>query len=206
MNKLFYSHSTCSTASHIILEESGLPYEGIEVSWKKKLNVSELDQLNTLGAVPVFVTAQGQVITQNTAILEFIADQVPEKNLLSKAGTVERAQTMSWVSFVAADLQKAFVNHFRSDVLTTIIEAQKELENHATRSVKDLLAHIESSIGDRTYITGDHFTIADAYLFVISGWAEWIEIDLSEYKKLSHYRARIAERPSVKKILDLDQE
>jgi len=206
MTKLYYSHSTCSTASHIIMEHSGLPYEGIEVSWKRNLNVSALDQLNPLGAVPVLVTDQGVVITQNTAILEWIADQAPQKNLLAKPGTTERAQTMSWVALIASDLQKAFVNHFRSDVLTTNTDSQKELEVHATKSVKDLLQHIENSLENRHYIVGDHFTIADAYLFVISGWAEWIDIDLSEYKKLSHYRSQIAEIPSVKKILAMDQE
>ncbi len=204
MLKFYYSSFTCSTASHIALEESGLPYEAIEVSWKRNLNVEKLNQLNSLGAVPVLVTQKNEVITQNTAILEYIADQVPAKKLLASVGTAERSQTLSWVSFVASDLQKSYLPLFRAEAMTSSVGAQKEIEKFAEQSVRELLNHVDSALAKGGFIVGEHFTIADALLFVISGWAEWAEIDLAEYENLARYRKQIAERPAVEKILKLE--
>ncbi len=205
MLKFYYSSSTCSTASLIALEESGLPYTPIEVSWKRELNVEELNSLNPLGAVPVLVTEKKEVLTQNTAILEYIGNHATSKKLLAPIGNIERSQTLSWVAFVASDLQKAFVPFFRSDAMTSDEKAQKEIETFAVKSVRDLLLHIDHSLGHKSYIVGDHFTVADAYLYVISGWAEWVDIDLAEYKNLTRYRQAISERPAVIKITQLEE-
>ena len=113
-------------------------------------------------------------------------------------------EPMSWVALASSDLQKAFIPAFRAEAMTESESAQKEIEKFAETSVRSLLSHIDQAIHDKSFIVGKQFTIADAVLFVITGWAEWIEIDLSEYKNLSRYRAQIAERPAVQKILNLE--
>ena len=202
--KFYYSSATCSTACHIALEESGLNYTPVEVSWERKLNVEELDRLNPLGAVPVLVSEQGKALTQNTAILEYIADLSPKSGLLPAPGTWERAETMSWVAFVAADLQKSFGPLFQAESMTESKTAQAEIEKFALGKIHDLLKHIDQNLAGKDFIVGNQFTIADAYLFVVTGWCKWVDISIDQYRNLSSYRGRIYERPAVQKVLKIE--
>src|SRR4051812_2889521 len=108
MIKLFYSAGSCSTSCHITLEESGLPYEAIEIDWDNEAdpNADEAMRLNPLGTLPVAIVAPNQTLTQNIGIHTYVADLAPQKNLLPKPGTFERAEAMNWLSFVASDLHK----------------------------------------------------------------------------------------------------
>jgi glutathione S-transferase len=200
--KFYFSTATCSTACHIAIEELELEFTPIEVSWKKNLNVAELNKLNPLGAVPVLVTDQGKTLTQNTAILEYLADQKPSAQLLDKQGTFERNETMSWVSFVASDLQKAFTPFFQAKNITASEASQKEIIDFYTKKLHDLLNYIEDKLTNKDYIMGKHFTIADAYLFTILGWTKWVKISTKDHKNISNYMKRVYDRPAVQKVLN----
>ncbi len=201
MMKFYFSTSTCSTACHIALEELSLEYTPIEVSWKRDLNVSELNKLNPLGAVPVLISAQGKTLTQNTAILEYLADQKPSAQLLAGNGTWERSETMSWVAFVASDLQKAFTPFFQVKDISQSETAQTEIKDFAAKKIKTFLDHIENNLAGKNYITGNQFTIADAYLFTIIGWTKWVKISTLEYKNITKYMKRVFDRPAVQSVL-----
>lgn len=202
MMKFYFSTATCSTACHIAIEELGLDYTPIEVSWKRNLNVAELNKLNPLGSVPVLVTDQGKTLTQNTAILEYLADQKPSAQLLEKQGTFERNETMSWVSFVASDLQKAFTPFFQAKNITVSESSQKEIIDFYTKKLHDLLNYIEDKLTNKDYIMGKHFTIADAYLFTILGWTKWVKISTKDHKNITNYMKRVYDRPAVQKVLN----
>lgn len=133
MMKLYFSTATCSTACHIAMEELGLEFIPVEVSWKRNLNVDELNKINPLGAVPVLISEQGKTLTQNVAILEYLADQKPSAHLLAEPGSWERNETISWVTFVASDLQKAFNPFFHSKDMTASESAQKEIRDFTTK-------------------------------------------------------------------------
>ena len=200
--KLYFSTATCSTACHIAIEELGLDYTPIEVSWKKEMNVAELNKLNPLGAVPVLVTDQGNILTQNTAILEYLADQKTSLHLLGEHGTWQRNETMSWVAFVASDLQKAFTPFFHAKNITATESSQKEIIDFYSKKLKDLLSYIDEKLTGKEYIIGNQFTIADAYLFTILGWTKWLKISTIEYKNITNYMKRVFDRPAVQKVMN----
>ena len=201
MMKLYFSTATCSTACHIAMEELGLEFTPVEVSWKRDLNVAELNKLNPLGAVPVLVSDQGKTLTQNTAILEYLADQKPSAHLLPERGTWERSETMSWVAFVASDLQKAFSPFFQAKSITESESAQKEITEFASKKVQALLDYIEQKLAGNDYIMGKQFTIADAYLFTVLGWTKWVKISTLGHKNITNYMKRVYDRPAVQSVL-----
>ncbi|WP_186647137.1 glutathione S-transferase family protein [Fluviispira vulneris] len=201
MMKFYFSTSTCSTSCHIALEELSLEYTPIEVSWKRDQNVAELNKLNPLGAVPVLISSQGKTLTQNTAILEYLADQNPTAQLLAAHGTWERSETMSWVAFVASDLQKAFTPFFQAKDISQSETAQKEIKDFAAKKINSLLEHIEKNLAGKDYIMGNQFTIADAYLFTIIGWTKWVQISTLNFKNITNYMKRVYERPAVQSVL-----
>jgi glutathione S-transferase len=201
MMKLYFSTATCSTACHIAMEELGLNFTPVEVSWKNNLNVTELNSLNHLGAVPVLISEQGKTLTQNTAILEYLADQKPSAHLLAEHGTWERTETMSWVAFVASDLQKAFTPIFQAKNISPSESTQKDIIDFTTKRINVLLDYIEQNLVGKDYIIGKQFTIADAYLFTILGWTKWIKISTLEHKNITTYMKRVFERPAVQSVL-----
>ncbi|KAB8029865.1 glutathione binding-like protein [Fluviispira multicolorata] len=201
MMKFYFSTATCSTACHIALEELSLDYIPVEVSWKRDQNVLELNKLNPLGAVPVLISEQGKTLTQNSAILEYLADQKPSAQLLAEQGSWDRSETMSWVTFVASDLQKAFSPFFQIKNMTKSELAQKEILDFSTKKIQTLLDYIEQNLAGKDYITGQQFTIADAYLFTVIGWTKWVNISTLEYKNITSYMKRVYDRPSVQSVL-----
>lgn len=199
--KLFYSTGACSTSCHIAIEEAGLAYTPVEVSWDRNENVAELEALNPLGVAPILVMDDGRVLTQNAAILEYIADKAPEKGLLAAQGTWERVQTISWLSFVASDFHKAFAPLFSASAMATATESQDQIKAFAKTKVVEYLNHLEDKLTGRDYITGQQFTIADTYLFVVLGWCKWMEIDTKSFQNVSSYIKRVYARPAVQKVL-----
>lgn len=200
--KLYYSTGSCSMSCHIAAEEAGIPYEGIEVSWERNVNVDALEKLNPLGVVPAAVNEKGGVLTQNAAILEYIAGQKPASKLLAPAGTWERAQTLSWLSFVAADFHKAFSPLFMASLISQNPQAQDDVKKFARNQINGYLKHIDQNLAGKQYITGDDFTIADAYLLTVLGWCKWMEIDTSPYANVQGYTRRAIARPAVRKVLE----
>jgi glutathione S-transferase len=187
---------------HIALEEAGLSYTAIQLDFAKPdANTAELESLNPLGAAPVLVTGQGKALTQNAAILEYIADQKPESGLLPASGTWERYEAMSWLSFVAADFHKAFTPLFSSKTITGNAGGQEDLKKWCFGNIKDYLKYLDQGLGGKDYLNGKKFTVADAYLFAVGGWCEDVGLKTDEYKNYNSYIARIYQRPAVQKVM-----
>ena len=200
MLTFFYSTQTCSTAIHIALEEAGLPFNGIEVSWKRKENVAELEAANPLGQVPVLVH-DGKTLNQSIAILEYIAEQAPTKNLLPPVGSWERAYAQSWLAFIGADFQKSFWPMFMASRWTTDTNIQMEIRKSVIAGMDKHLTYINEGLGGKDFILGKQFSVVDAYLFTILGWCKWSEVKLSTYKNITPYLKRVYERAAVQKVL-----
>jgi glutathione S-transferase len=199
--KFYHSTGTCSLASHIILEELEIPYTPVEVSFRNNLNVDELNRINPLGAVPAIETDDGKTLTQNVAVLEYLADLKPGRGLIGEPGSWERREAISWVALIAADLQKAYSPLFRLEQLTTNETSQKEIETFYKSHVLEVLTAIDVQLSGRDYAVGNQFSIADAYLFTIAGWAKWIEIDISKLKNIHRFMKLIYDRPAVQRAL-----
>lgn len=203
MLTFFYSTQTCSTAVHIALEEAGIPFKGVEVSWKRKVNVAELEAVNPLGQVPALVD-NGKMLNQTIAILEHISDQVPQKNLLPSQG-IEHIEAISWLAFIGADFQRAFTPLVRASRWTTDVNAIAHIRKAAADGIEKHLLHIEKSLNGKEYILGKGFTLADAYLFTILGWCKWAEVKTSPHVNISAYLKRIYARPAVQKVLKAEE-
>jgi glutathione S-transferase len=200
MHTFFYSTQTCSTAVHIALEEAGLPFKGIEVSWKRKVNVAELEAVNPLGQVPVLVK-DGQALNQSISILEFVGDQNPAKKLFPAVGTWERSQALGWLSFIGADFQKSFLAMFMASRWTTNTAVQVEIKNSVIAGIEKHLVYIDQALAGKDFILGKQFSVVDAYLFTIVGWCKWSEIKIGKYSNLVAYMKRVYDRPAVQKVL-----
>ena len=190
--KLYYSAGACSLSPHIALEEAGLPYEAISAPTKTKVlpDGSDYRQVNPLGYVPYLVLDDGTGLREGPAIVQYIADQVPGKNLAPANGTIARYQLQSWLNFVATEVHKSFSPLFMPGTPEETKQASRD-------RLISRLTWVDGELAGKPYLMGDDFTVADCYLFTVTNWAKPVGLDISGLKNLAAYRERIAARPAV---------
>ncbi len=195
--KLYYKPGACSLASHIILKEIGKSFEIESVDTDTQMTESgdDFSKINPKGYVPVLRTDDGQILTEGTAILQYLADQHPEADLAPESGTMERARLQEHLNFISTELHKAFGPFFSSN-------ASDEEKLNAKNTVQNNMNHFESILSDdRKYLLGDKFSAADAYFFVVSGWTIPTGIGLDEWPKVAAFSTRISNRKHVKEAM-----
>ncbi len=190
--KLYYSPGACSLSPHIALEESGLAYEAIAAPTKTHQlpDGSDYYKINPLGYVPLLVLDDGRQLREGPAIVQYIADQVPAKNLAPANGTYERAKLQEWLNFIGTELHKGFGPLFNP-------ATPAEYKTMVIAKLGERLKFTDGLLADTEFVLGDTFSVADAYLFTVTNWARPLNIDLSPYSNLVAYRARVAARPAV---------
>ena len=190
--KLFYKPGACSLAPHIVLEELGIGYEAEKVDLKTKVTESGADFLtiNPKGYVPALQMDNGEVLTECQAILEYLGDRNPSQNLIPAAGSTARYQIHAWLNFVASELHKGFSPFFKPST-------PQEWKDACLVILEQRLSYVDAELAGKDYLMGDTFTVADAYLFTILGWARYIQLDLAKWDNLAAYQARLAQRPAV---------
>ena len=190
--KLYYSPGACSMSPHIVLRESGLPFEAVLAPTKTKKLEDGTDYLtiNPKGQVPLLELDDGQRLTEGPAIVQYIADQVPAKNLVPAAGTMARYRQLEWLNFITSELHKGFSPLFNPAM-------PEEAKALGRKKLQERFAWVDAQLEGRDYLMGEQFTAADAYLFTVSNWAPRVDVDLSALKTLAAYRARVAARPAV---------
>lgn len=193
--KLYYVPGACSLAPHIVLRETGLPFtmEQVDLVTKETASGEDYYIINTKGSVPALMLDNGEVLTEGAAILQYLADQVPEKQLAPKAGTMERYRLMEALNYIATELHKSFVPIFNP--------AYEGSKNAAKNKLRIEFDYVDRVLTFKPYWMGDQFTVADAYLFTVSCWIEAAELDIAQWKSLYKYRQKIAARPAVKDVL-----
>lgn len=194
--KLYYSPGACSLAPHIVLHETGLDFSAEMASTKTHLLKDGTDyfSINPLGYVPLLVLNDGTQLSEGPAIVQYIADQVPDKQLAPANGSMARYQLQSLLNFIATELHKGFAPLFNPATPTDYKPAVIE-KLHAR------MAWIDGQLAGKTYLMGDTFTAADAYLFTVARWGTYVKVDLSGLAHLSAHRARVAARPAVQAAL-----
>lgn len=202
--KFFHSTQTLSTAVHMVLEEVGAKYTPFEVSFNRGVGLKELEAVNPLGAVPTVVTDEGQVLTQAPAILELIATRHPDKKLLAPAGTMERWRTLAWLSYADSDLRPCLTPLFAAEEMTTNEAARAEIKAWGHGRLKEHLAYVDQQLQGTQWVLGDAFTVADPFLFVVTTFTKWVGLDTSGYRHLNAWRARVAARPAVHRVLEAE--
>jgi len=194
--KLYHSPGSCSLASHIVLEELGVPYEAIRVNLKDKTvaDGSDYNTVNPKGYVPTLVLDDGQVLTENAALLAYLGELDPPKKLMPAAGTLENFRVREWLAYINSEVHKSFGPLFRPATPEATIKTQHEL-------IARRLAYIEPVLGQHSYLTGPTFCVADAYLFVILSWFGRLKMDLAAYPNLKGFFDRMKARPAVLKAM-----
>ena len=196
MLKLYYSPGACSLSPHIALLEAGLPFELEKVDTKAKKTASGGDFLaiNPNGYVPVLKIAEGQILTEGPAIVQWIADQKPETHLAPANGTFERTRLQQWLNFISTEIHKSYSPLFSAEVP----DAYKTM-------TKDKLfkryAYVNDQLKGKQFLVGNHFTVADGYLFTVTNWANFLKLDLSEFREVAAFSDRVNSRPKVLQAL-----
>ena len=196
--KLFYKPGACSMASHIILNELGTSFDLDKTDTKSGETESgeNFRKISPNGYVPALITDDGDVITENPAVLQYLADQAPDAGLAPPNGTLARTRLQEALNFVASELHIAFHAFFSGTDLD--LDAKKKAEAGVSRRVD----HIERRLADgRAYLLGDAFTVADAYAFVVLNWANFVGISLDAWPQTQAYVTRVAARPAVVKTM-----
>ncbi len=196
--RLHYKPGACSMASHIVLNELDIPFEldKTDTDAGKTEAGEDFHKISPNGYVPALVNDDGKIITENPAVLQYLADQMPDAGLAPPNGTLERTRLHEALNFVSSELHKSFSPFFSGEVLDA------DTKQHAEEGVGRRVAHIERSLLDgRAYLLGDTFTVADAYAFVVLNWANFVGVSLDAQPKTKAYVARVAARPAVAKAM-----
>lgn len=196
--KLYYSPGACSLADHIALEWIGKPYEAVRVSREERKS-PEFLKLNPAGAVPVLQDGDW-VLTQNSAILNFLADSFPEAALGGDGTPKGRAEVNRWLSFVNSDVHPAFKPLFGATAYLEDEAAIDKTRDAARKSLRGLFERTDAQLADKEWIAGDR-SIADPYLYVVTRWAKAQDVDLSGLDNLARFSARMEADPAVRKAL-----
>jgi glutathione S-transferase len=190
--KLYFSPNACSLASHIVLRELALPFELIRVDNQKKLTAEGDDflQINPKGYVAALQLDNGEVLTEGAAILQYLADQVPAAGLAPVNGSWERVRLQEWLNFVSSEIHGGLGVLFKD-----AIPAEVKALFKATLFKR--FAILVQPLERQDYLLGAHYSVADAYLFVVLRWAAFFDIDLQQWPALAKFQQRVGERPAV---------
>ncbi len=194
--KLYYSPGACSLSPHIILNEGGFSFdkEKVDLASRKTETGADYTAVNPDGYVPALRLDDGQVLTEGPAIIQYLADRVPEKKLAPPMGTIERYRLMQWLNFISTELHKGFSPLFNP-------QAHEEWKAVATAQLARRLGSVSLQLEGKDWLLGNDFTVADAYLFTVLGWGRYVGIELERWPVLKAYQDRVFMRPAVQSTL-----
>ncbi len=194
--KLYYSTGSCSLSPHIVLREAGLPFDLVLAPTKthKLPDGSDYYAINPLGYVPLLELDDGARLREGPVIVQYIADQVPEKNLIPAHGTMPRYRVQEWLTFISTELHKGFGPLFNPAV-------PEEVKGGFRDKLIGRLMWVNGELAGKQYLMGDDFCVADAYLYTVSRWAAPMKIDLSGMPHLVAFQQRMQARPAVQAAL-----
>jgi glutathione S-transferase len=190
--KLYLAPFACSLASHISLREAGIDFEPIKVDLRSKKTAKGDDYLaiNPKGYVPALQLDNNEVLTENAAVLQYIADRKPEKKLAPAPSSPERYRLQEWLAFINSELHKSFSPLFNPAAHEVQKQAAKEL-------IAKRFAFLQTALAPGQFLMGDEFTVADAYLFTVLSWVAHVGIDINQWPAIKSYHDHIVARPSV---------
>jgi len=190
--KLFYKPGACSLASHITLRESGKDFtlDGVDLMKKRLENGDDFFAVNPKGQVPALLLDDGTLLTEGVAIMQYLADTVPDRQLLAPTSSLSRYKTIEWLNYIATELHKGFTPLFRPDT-------PEDFKPTVRALLEKKMQYVNDALQDNQWICGSRFSIADAYLFTVLRWAYAVKLNMAGLSNIDAYMARMAERPAV---------
>jgi len=197
--KLYFAPGACSLSPHIVLREAGFDFDLEQVNNQEKKTKSGMDYwgVNAKGQVPVLELDNGERITEGPVIVQYLADQMPASGLAPANGSMDRVRVQEWLNFTSSEIHKSFGPIFRP----TTPDAFKDLSKANLGKRFDWL---DKHLVGKQYLTGDKFTVADAYLFTVLRWSSRVNIDLGQWPNLKAYVDRVAARPKVQEAMKVE--
>jgi glutathione S-transferase len=194
--KLYFSPGSCSMASHIALREAGVDFEVVRVDLSTGMcNGQPFKELNPKGYVPALQLDNGEWLTEGVALLNYIASQSKNGELLPKQGTWEFFKSLEWITFISTELHKGFGplwnrNSSEADRVT------------AWERLSARISLVDAQLKKSKFILGDNFSVADAYLFTVLNWAGMLKRSLEQWPAVTRYMAAMKDRPHVQATLE----
>jgi len=190
--KLFTRPGTCSLATDIALREAAIPFELVKVSRHtgKTSDGVDFNEINSKGYVPALVLDSGEVLTENAALLQYIADLNPAAKLAPPLGTLERYRLSEWLAYINSEIHKTFSPLFMPN-------APEDLKQYARANLTKRVGWLAERLGSKPFLLGEQFSVADAYLFVVLTWSPHVSFDLSAWPNVLAFQERVAARPHV---------
>ena len=187
--KLYYLTGACSLASVMALREAGVKCELVKVDRKTRKAADGLDfnEVNPKGYVPVLTLDNGETLTENIAVLQYIADRNPAAKIAPPAGTMERYHLIEWLGFINSEIHKSFSPLFR--------EVPEAVKDYARNNLQSRLDYAQRALGSKSYLMGEQYTVADAYLYVVLGWGAHLNFDIGRWPQLKQLHERVGARP-----------
>lgn len=197
--KIYFSPGACSMASHIALNEAKIQHDMEKVDLKTHTygDGKNFYDVHPKGYVPVLEMTDGNLLTENAVVLQYICDQKPELQLMPKAGSAERYRAQEWLNYIATELHKNFGAFFKPDAT----DGQKTL---AKELITKKLALPAKALEKSEFLNGDRITAPDFYLFVMLTWAQKNNIDISSMPSLMKFHEKISKRESVRETMKME--
>jgi glutathione S-transferase len=194
--KLYFAPGACSLVVRIIINEIGLDctYIKVDLRNKKTENGDDFLKINPKGSVPTLELNDGDVLTENAVILQYLADMNNATNLLASPKELKRYRTLEWLNYITTELHKTIGALFNPDLANESKETFVKLIKHKCNFVNNHLSQHQ-------YLVGDAFTLPDDYLFVMIGWLLHFKFDLSEWPNIKRYFDELNKRQSIQKSL-----
>jgi glutathione S-transferase len=197
--KLYYYPGACSLAPHIVAREAGVAFtlEKVDLANRTTETGASFTAINPKGYVPALGLQDGSVLTEASAIVQYLADSQPASDLAPAHGTMERYRLLEWLGFISTEIHKGFGPLWNPATPDEVKAATKE-------RLASRFAYLDEKFGQQPFLTGSKFTIADAYLFTVVNWTNFHGIDISSFPNLQAFQARVASRPSVQQALEAE--
>lgn len=194
--KLYFAPGACSLSPHIALREAGIPAELVKVDLRTKKTAAgdDFTAINPNGYVPVLELDDGSVLTEGPAIVQYIADRVPEKKLAPANGTIERYRLQSLLNFIGTELHKTCTPLFMP-------KSSDDSKQAARKLLERRLGYVNGILAKGPFLMGEQFSVADGYLFTVLSWTKPMNMNLSPWPHLGEYIERVAARPAVREAL-----
>lgn len=200
--KLYYTKAACSLVCRIVINELGLPceFESVDLRGKKTASGTDFYSINSKGSVPVLQLDNGQIITENAVILQYLADTTEAHDWLPAVGNFERYRVLEWLNYITTELHKGFSPLFNPAM-------PQEIKNDLIiPQIKSKLTYLNTHLEHRAFLAGNHVTLPDAYLFVMLLWAMHHKIDVAEWPHLARFMLNISKRPAVQASLQQESQ
>ncbi|CAI1514034.1 Glutathione S-transferase GST-6.0 [Serratia proteamaculans] len=197
--KLFYKAGACSLSPHIVLREAGLDFtaEKVDLALKKTESGADYLAINPKGQVPALLLDDGSLLTEGVAIVQYLADRVPDRGLIPTAGTLSRYHAIEWLNYIATELHKGFSPLFNP-------KTPEEYKTIAREKLDKQFDYLDSVLAKQHFLLGNKFSVADAYLFTVMRWAIALQFDIKKRTQFSAYFDRVAARPAVDATLNAE--